>query len=73
MLILWTEWHVPFVFVQHKASLEFSNKTYLAYFYDTAMIKVFGKQYQSTKCDVSTIFYGLGSITLFRFELVIIF
>jgi hypothetical protein len=37
MLIPWTEWCIPCVFVNHKASLEFDDKPYLAYFYDTAM------------------------------------
>ncbi|CAF1378229.1 unnamed protein product [Adineta steineri] len=68
MLIPWTEWHVPFVKVHHQASLEFDEKPYLAYFYDTAMIQIFGKQYPSTKVDASITFHGPGGITLFRFD-----
>lgn len=69
MLIPWTERPVPFVFVHHQASLEFdSNRPYVTYFYDTAMIKIFGKKYPSTKVDASITFYGPGGITLFRFD-----
>lgn len=69
MLIPWTEFRVPFLYVNHKASLEFdTNKSYIAYFYDTAMLKVFGKSYPSTKVDASITFYGPGGITLFRFD-----
>ncbi len=68
MLIPWTEWRVPFVFVHHKTSLEFSTKPYIAYFYDTAMIKFFGKVYESTKVEASITFYGPGGMTLFRFD-----
>ena len=68
MMIPWTEWCVPFVFVSHKASLEFDEKPYLAYFYDTAMIQIFGKKYESTKVEASITFYGPGGITLFRFD-----
>ncbi len=68
MLIPWTEWRIPFVFVHHKASLEFSDKSYLAHFYDTAMIRLFGKNYESTKVNASITFHGPGGITLFRFD-----
>ena len=69
MLIPWTEMRVPFVFVHHQASLEFDKeKSHIAYFYDTAMIKIFGKKYPSTKVDASITFYGPGGITLFRFD-----
>ena len=69
MLIPWTELHVPKVFVYHQASLEFNqDKPYIAHFYDTAMLKIFGKTYPSTKVDASITFYGPGGITLFRFD-----
>jgi cholesterol 7-dehydrogenase len=69
MLIPWTDFRVPHVFVHHQASLEFSpDQPHIAYFYDTAMIRLFGKKYQSTKVDASITFYGPGGITLFRFD-----
>ena len=69
MLIPWTQIRVPYIFVQHQASLGFdTNKSYIAYFYDTAMLKIFGKEYQSTKVDASITFYGPGGITSFRFD-----
>ncbi|CAF0774791.1 unnamed protein product [Rotaria sordida] len=69
MCIPWTQLHIPHVFVHHQASLEFStDKSYIVYFYDTAMLKLFGKIYESTKVDASITFYGPGGITLFRFD-----
>ena len=68
LLIPWTEWRVPFVHVIHKASLEFSNESYITYFHDTAMLQIFGKQRESTKIDAKITFYGPGGITLFRFD-----
>ncbi|CAF1065758.1 unnamed protein product [Adineta steineri] len=70
MLIPWTQTCVPCVYVHHQASLEFStDKPYIAYFYDTAMLKIFGKTYESTKANASITFYGPGGITVFRFDL----
>lgn len=69
MLIPWTEIRVPYVFVQHKASLVFNEeKGHIAYFYDTAMLKIFDKLYPKTKVDASITFFGPGGITLFRFD-----
>ncbi|CAF1963645.1 unnamed protein product [Rotaria magnacalcarata] len=68
MLIPWTKIRVPLVYVHHTASLVFSDQTHIAYFYDTAMIQLFGKRYESTKVDASITFYGPGGITLFRFD-----
>ncbi|CAF3388318.1 unnamed protein product [Rotaria sp. Silwood1] len=69
MCIPWTQLQVPRIFIHHQASLEFSNdKPYIVYFYDTAMLKLFEKNYESTKIDASITFYGPGGITLFRFD-----
>ena len=68
MLVPWTQLRVPCVFVKHQASLEFDEKPYIAHFYDTAMLEIFGKKYPSTKVDASITFYGPGGITLFRFD-----
>lgn len=67
--IPWTHIFVPHLFIQHKASLVFDpDKPHIAYFYDTAMLKIFGKAYESTKADASITFYGPAGITLFRFD-----
>lgn len=70
MLIPWTNWHVPYVFVHHQASLEFdAEHPYIARFFDTAMIRIFGKNYESTKANASITFYGPAGITVFRFDI----
>lgn len=68
VIIPWTQIRVPYVHIHHTASLEFGSESHLAYFYDTAMVQMFGKRYKSTKMDASITFYGPGGITLFRFD-----
>ena len=69
MLIPWTEIRVPFVFIHHTASLKFNEEhSHIAHFYDTAMLRIFGKNFPSTKVDASITFYGPAGITLFRFD-----
>ncbi|CAF1604207.1 unnamed protein product [Rotaria magnacalcarata] len=69
MCIPWTELQVPRVLIHHEASLKFStDEPHIVYFYDTAMLKLFGKKYESSKVDASITFHGPGGITLFRFD-----
>lgn len=68
MLIPWTEWSVPFVKVDHQPSFSFAEEPWKILFYNTAMLKIFGKIYESTKVTAEIIYHGPGCITLFRFD-----
>lgn len=68
MLIPWTQYRVPIIRVDHQPSSKFGDEPHLLYFYNTAMLQIFGRKYKSTKVDASIIFYGPGAITLFRFD-----
>jgi hypothetical protein len=52
--------------IQHFIS--FAEEPWKIYFYNTAILKIFGKKYESTKVSASIIFHGLGSTTLIRFD-----
>ena len=68
LIVPWTEWPVPFVYVHHQPSFSFADEPWKIFFYNTAMLKIFGKTYQSTQVSASIIFHGPGSVTLFRFD-----
>ncbi|CAF0749375.1 unnamed protein product [Didymodactylos carnosus] len=68
MIIPWTEILIPFIKIDHTASFALGYEKHIAYFYDTAMLKIFGEKYPKTKVDASIKFYGPGGITLFQFD-----
>lgn len=68
MLIPWTQYPVPFIHIDHQPSFKFGDEKHILYFYNTAMLKIFGRKQESTKVDATILFYGPGGITLFRFD-----
>lgn len=72
MTFPWTDIPIPGIQIHHDASWEAcqeEGKKHLAYFRNTAMLRILGKDYPFTKADAEITYVGPGGICYFTIKI----
>ncbi len=70
MMLPWTGIRIPGVEIEHDADWKLDpDRPHVSYFFDRAVLRVFGRKIERTRANAVIEFIGPGSVVLFRFSI----